>query len=180
MREPRDLWVWLVGPRGSRLTTDLDVETCLARLSASVDSWFTRRSGDVVGQVGKGQARFRRSLIIWRNDFRSEMRLQFSRAAARTMLICQCGLPVWTKVFNVVWSGMVLLFGLGSAATLLDQREPAGSERWELLSTPLAMLGFMVVIVLVGRLLSLGDDQFPLSLVTRKRGGGPLEERPAS
>ena len=168
----REYWTWLVGPRVSLLATDLDVETCVAKLRDSVGPLFPFHSKSYVGWVGTDQARIRTTVFPWRNDFRSEMQLKLRRERSRTVLVCRCGLPLWTKIFSVVWSGFVALTG---AVMLLSQKAPLGSLQWSVAAIPFGMLAFMFGLTLLGRLLSLGDDKALLSFVRSKLAASPLE-----
>ena len=171
----RKCWTWLVGPRVSLLAADLDVETCVAKLKDSVGPWFPFHSKSYVGWVGTDQARIRTTVFPWRNDFRSEMQLKLRRERSRTVLVCRCGLPLWTKIFSLVWSGFVALFGLAGAVMLLSQNIPLGSPQWSVAAIPFGMLAFMFGLTLLGRLLSLGDDSALLSFVRSKLAASPLE-----
>jgi hypothetical protein len=169
-------WLWLVGPRTWMMSTSLSPANCAARLRPMVGSWWWPL-GDaaVIGWVSEREARFKRRLLFWRNDFRSEMHVLFLPEGAGSRLVCRNGLGRDVRIFATIWGlslTVIILVILGVIIASNDRRTPL----WAMAATPLGMLGFLYLVVLLGRALSLGDDTFLLTFIAGRLEASPAEE----
>ncbi|MGA0603961.1 hypothetical protein ACO2Q3_24870 [Caulobacter sp. KR2-114] len=165
----RTHWIWLVGPRDFTLTTSLNPAACTARLKPQVGSWmWPLTDAAVVGWVGDGEARLRRRLTVWRNDFRPELHLMVLPDSAGSRVRCRLGLGRGVWMFAVVWVAVMSLGGILPMAS-----HTLGFRAAEF-AAPLA---FLYLLALVGRLTSRDDDRFLLRFVANRLDATPVGGR---
>jgi hypothetical protein len=159
---PLGAWTWLFGPRLTNLRSRLTPDQCLARLRGAVDSpWVLFGRSEVVGWVRPGGAWVRKR-SFFRNSFRSWLRLTFQTDSRYTAIACRIGMSAWAIWFTVVWLGFVALLAALMTVLVFTTDVPALA----LAAFP-GLILFAVLLLMVGRLGSAGDDELLLDWARR-------------
>ncbi len=161
------------------LLSPLPLEQCLERLKPLIeDQWRWSDPGrkPLVGRFEGTILRVRKR-IPYRNSFQTQLKAELMPEGNRTLFRCRFGAHPFVLIFMALWCALLAAI----TAPILIQAIEAGTSFQTAgpgLLIPPAMLGFGILLIVVGRLLARNEQQFMLDLFeeelrARPRDGGP-------
>ena len=145
------------------------------RRSADQEEWallsFSGYKGrlPVVGTFESSTFRLHRRRYMWRNDFAPNLYGEVFPDSGGTRIEVYFGLSPWTKIFMLLWLGMVGVAGgtvwIAVVIQLIRSHQPPTDHDWVGLIVPPAMILWGILLPKLGRFLSSWDEEYLLKFV---------------
>jgi hypothetical protein len=137
-------------------------DECTRRLTARMDtSAFGARP--VIGRI-RGTKLHARKRIIYRNSFQTHLSATLVDQAGQTLVQCRFSMHPFVLAFTTVWfTGVLAIGGLifaHSLMRLISDHFRAPLDLWAGLAVPVALVGFGIGLLVLGRGLARGEQAF--------------------
>jgi hypothetical protein len=167
----RAVWRDVTAQEGVELVSPLAREDVVRRLQAAVDSeWTFAGRKEAVGQIGADAFRLR-ARIFYRNSFQTFLFGKLVAEGRRTRLVARSGMHPLAALFMTLWLAAVGAFAVVGLSAAV---EPADAAAGLLFLVPLAMFGFGIALVGIGRWIARDERRRLIAFLERTVEARPL------
>jgi hypothetical protein len=166
------IWRDVTAQNPVELVSPFARDELVRRLQAAVDSeWTFSGRKEAVGRVAADALRLR-ARIFYRNSFQTFLFAKLIADGRRTRVVARTGMHPLAAVFMTLWLAAVGAFAFVGLSAAMQPADAA--ETGPLFLAPLAMFGFGVALVGIGRWIARNERQRLIDFLARTVEARPL------